>query len=209
MVKIKELVMPESLDEAYELFIAKRSSRIIGGGAFLRLGNATILKGVDLSKLALDYINQYEDKIEIGAMTTLYDVETSPILKDNFSGALSKCVKNIVGVQLRNIATIGGSVVGKYGFSDILPVLLALDATLIFYKQGEISLENYLNFENFQRDILEKIVIKKDKKASFQMMRNSDSDFSILNACVCFDDRGYTVVVGSTPGVAKICKKNK
>ena len=38
-----------------------------------------------------------------------------------------KSLRHIVGVQFRNCATIGGSIWGRYGFSDVLTMFLAMD----------------------------------------------------------------------------------
>ena len=34
---------------------------------------------------------------------------------------------HIVGVQFRNCATVGGSIYGRYGFSDVLTMFLGMD----------------------------------------------------------------------------------
>ena len=47
--------------------------------------------------------------------------------------ALRDAVKSIVGVQFRNCATVGGSIFGRFGFSDVLSVFLSLDTTCLLY----------------------------------------------------------------------------
>ena len=54
-------------------------------------------------------------------------------------GAVKEATRHIVGTQFRNLATIGGSVSGRFGFSDIWTLLLALDADVELYKGGRIS----------------------------------------------------------------------
>ena len=36
------------------------------------------------------------------------------------AGAVREAVRHIVGVQFRNCATVGGSIYGRFGFSDVL-----------------------------------------------------------------------------------------
>ncbi len=204
-MKIKKIVKPESIEEAYALYSEKKSYRLIGGGAFLRLGKATIMNAIDLDCLDLQYINETEGFIEIGSMTTLRDMETNELLKKHFSGIMSKCTMDIVGVQLRNIATIGGTVAGRYGFSDILTSLLCLDTRVVLHNLGEVSLEEFLKLDRVPRDIITKIKIKKGEVlASFQMMRNSVSDYAILNCAVSKTNGKYKVVVGATPFRARV-----
>ena len=48
MIKIRELVKVESLEEAWELN-QKRTNKILGGMLWLRLGNRNVQKAIDLS----------------------------------------------------------------------------------------------------------------------------------------------------------------
>ena len=70
MFTLLDLVQPETLEEAYKTLIAKRNNLVLGGSAFLRLGSKRIGTAIDLSKLNLNYIEEHDDHIEIGAMTT-------------------------------------------------------------------------------------------------------------------------------------------
>ena len=60
-------------------------------------------------------------------MTSLRQIELHDGLNKYTHGAVCEAVKD-VGVQFRNLATIGGSIWGRFGFSDILTVFLAMDA---------------------------------------------------------------------------------
>lgn len=208
MIKIKNWVNPESIDEAYEILNQRINNRVLGGGAFLRLAHdLTIDTAVNLSNLGLDRINEEEEDFEIGAMTTLRQLEVHEGLNNQFSNIFKLSLENIVGVQLRNIATIGGTLFSKYGFSDLITALMALDTTLVFHKLGEIRLDKYLKMPRAHKrdakDILIKVKIKKqDIKCSFKMLRNSTSDFAMLNASVSKADGFYKIVVGARPGVA-------
>lgn len=100
------------------------------------MGSQTIHTGIDLSQLGLDQIVENEEAIEIGAMCSLRMIETHPLMNEYFSGIVAESVKDIVGVQFRNCATIGGSIYSRFGFSDILTVLLALDTYVELYHGG-------------------------------------------------------------------------
>ena len=127
MFSIKDLIQPSTPEEAYNILVSKRKNSLLGGGAFLRLGSKKIPTALDLSRLNLNYVIEQDDYIEIGAMTTLRELEVNPLLVDNFNSVLSKAVSNIIGVQFRNIVTVGASVFARYGFSDLIPALLVLD----------------------------------------------------------------------------------
>ncbi|MDF2636433.1 MAG: molybdopterin dehydrogenase FAD-binding protein, partial [Pelosinus sp.] len=179
MFTIANVVQPETVEDAYKILIEERNNIILGGCAFLRLSFRRINTAVDLSKLDLDYITEHGDYIEIGATTTFREMEKSPLLNQLYDGILPKALSNIIGVQFRNIVMIGASVYSKYGFSDLLTALLALDTEVELYKSGRMSLEKFLD-NSYQKDILTKIFIKKNnRKAAFHNLRNSASDYPI------------------------------
>ena len=161
MFTLMELVQPQSLEEAYEILMKRKNNIVIGGSAFLRMGEKRIGTGIDLSNLNLNLIEETSDYIKIGAMTTLRDLEVSPILNKYFNGVIGNCVKDIIGVQFRNVVTVGASVFSKYGFSDLIVALLSLDTEVELYKGGRVKLEEFLN-QKYEKDILVKVQIKKN-----------------------------------------------
>lgn len=206
MISIREYELVDSLEQAHEILLKNRFNTVIGGGAFLRLGSKKINKAIDLSRLKLDYIEEDEHEIRIGAMVTLRQLETSSALLENFSGAVAESVKHIVGVQLRNIVTVGGTVYSRYGFSDPITALLALETYVDLYKGGRMSLDDFLETGS-PRDILTQIVIKKGMdKASFKMLRNSAGDYAILNVCAAAKAGAIRIVAGARPARAKLAK---
>jgi CO/xanthine dehydrogenase FAD-binding subunit len=198
MYTIREYAMPETLEEAYTILKSRKGNQILGGCAWLRLGKKRINIAVDLSKCGLDYIREDENQIEIGAMTSYRSVETSDILKKYFNGTVADCVSSIIGTQFRNTVTVGGSVYGRFGFSDFLTPLITLDTYVVLYKKGSVPLATFMTMP-YEKEIIEKIVIVKDgRKASYQMFRNSRADFPILNLAVSKDTEGrFIVTVGA------------
>ena len=57
MIKIREYVKAESLEEAWELN-QKRTNKILGGMLWLRMGKRNVQKAIDLSGLGLDTIEE-------------------------------------------------------------------------------------------------------------------------------------------------------
>jgi CO/xanthine dehydrogenase FAD-binding subunit len=142
-MNIKQYVKAESLAEAYALN-QKRSAVILGGACWLRLSPRRIIgTAIDLSGLGLDQIEDTDDEIRLGAMVTLRQMELSAALADLTGGVLQELLRHIVGVQFRNLATIGGSISGRFGFSDILTLLLVLDAQVELYQAGRMKLSEF------------------------------------------------------------------
>ena len=116
MLKIKSYVRPQSLKEAYELLIKKKSNVILGGMLWLKMENKTVDTAIDLQDLGLDCIEETDRAWKIGAMVSLRDLELHKGLNLATQGAMRESLAHIVGVQFRNTATIGGSLYGRFGF---------------------------------------------------------------------------------------------
>ena len=75
--------------------------------------------------LDLHHITRTEHYLEIGAMVTLNKIiRLGKVVPE----VLSSCLENIAGVQLRNLATIGGNICSSSRLLDAPAPLIALDA---------------------------------------------------------------------------------
>lgn len=203
MLKIKEYVRAENLEEAYQLN-QSRGSRIIGGMLWLKMSNGQVQKAIDLSRLGLDKIEETDGEFSIGCMTTLRQIEEHPGLDRYTNGAVKECVGSIVGVQFRNLATVGGSIFGRFGFSDVLTLFMALDSYAELYQGGTIPLPEFVKMGR-DRDILVRLIVKKTPvKCAYLSYRNTKTDFPVLTCAVSRDEKGARAVVGARPGVAVV-----
>lgn len=199
MLHIQQYVKAQSLDEAYELVQKNRNNLVLGGMMWLRMEERHVPVAIDVSNLHLDTIEEREDAFVIGAMTTLRTLETHPALTAYTQGMLRDCVKDIVGVQFRNTATIGGSVYSRFGFSDIICALLSLDCEVVLHKGGVVALHEYIEMP-YERDILTHIIIKKTKlRCAYTCVRKSATDLPVLNVSAAKVDNIYRICVGSRP----------
>ena len=119
-------------------------------------------------------------------------------------GAIKNAVKDIIGVQFRNMATIGGSIWGRFGFSDVLTVFMALDTYVELYKGGIVSLEEFVKMKE-DNDILVRLIVKKvPGKVTYLAMRNQSTDFPVLTCAVSNMSDTYKAVIGARPAKAVI-----
>lgn len=201
MLKIQNYTYARSLDEAYAALVKNPKNCIIGGMIWLKMEDKVVPEAIDLSGLGLDQIEEEEDCFKIGAMVTLRELELHDRLNKATGNVIHDALKDIVGVQLRNLATIGGSVFSRFGFSDVLCALMCLDASVQLYHAGEMSIQEFSK-SNIQRDIITHITIKKnDWKSAFVCLRRSATDISVLNVAVSKSNQ-YHICVGARPGVA-------
>ena len=205
MFRADDYAKVSDLAEAYEL-CQKRSSLVVGGMVWMKMTHITKRTIVDLSGLGLDAIEEKEGEFSIGCMCSLRQLETHEGLNRYFDGIFRECTRNIVGVQMRNCATVGGSIFARFGFSDILTCLLALDAYVELYHEGTIPLSEFAArpVRRDQKDILVRIIIKKDgRKAAYTSQRNSRTDFPVIACCVSNLGNKWFVSVGARPAKAK------
>ena len=149
----------------------KKNNRIIGGMLWLKLSDITVPAAIDLSGLGLDTIEESEEAYSIGAMATLRQLEQHKGLNDYTQGAVAKAVRDIVGVQFRNMATVGGSIFGRFGFSDVLTVFLAMDTCVELYKGGIVPLEEFARMEAEAEADTEPTTLSEEAKAKLATLK--------------------------------------
>lgn len=120
MITIQKYIRAESLEEAYQLN-QNRQNRIMGGMLWLKMGRGNVNTCIDLCGLGLDTIEETKEHFSIGAMTSLRQIELHPGLNAYTGGAAACAVKDIVGVQFRNLATVGAASGGASASPMCLP----------------------------------------------------------------------------------------
>lgn len=204
MLQIQKYYRAESLEQAYQELIKNRNNQIIAGMLWLKMQDRLIPCAIDLSQCQIDQIEETEHEFKIGAMCTLRQLETHASLNAFFDDILKKSVQDIVGVQFRNMATVGGSIYSRFGFSDLLCALLCLDCDVVCYKKGTIPLKEYIHQE-YERDILTHVILHKKKvKTAFACVRKSSTDFSILNVSASLNQEKIRLCIGARPQKAEM-----
>lgn len=198
MLNIRHYHRAKSLEEAYTLN-QNKSNRILGGMLWLRLSSGNVNTAIDLCELGLDTIEETDEEFSVGAMVTLRQLEQHPGLNRYAQNAVRHAVQNIVGVQFRNLATVGGSIWGRFGFSDVLTVFMAMDAEVELYKAGRVPLAQFAAMP-YDRDLLVRLVVKKTPaQFVYTSMRNQRTDFPVLACAVSRVGQQYRVTIGARP----------
>jgi len=130
-----DFYQPTSLQEASRLLRENGP-----GGRFLAGGTDLVItmkeKGlvpkyiVDLKRIAgLSGIREQGDgSIAIGALTTMREIETSPLITKKYP-FLSQSAAEVGSIQIRYRATVGGNMANATPSADVAPALIALNAT--------------------------------------------------------------------------------
>lgn len=91
-------------------------------GHLVALGAIKDLRGVTRTR----------DGLRIGALTTISELDRSPLLDDGY-GALRDATSQMATPQVRNAATVGGNVAGAVPCADLPPILIAMNATALLW----------------------------------------------------------------------------
>ena len=203
MFYYNQYVRAQSLDEAYELY-QKKPNFVLGGMLWLKMKNKTLGTAIDLCDLGLDQIDEDENEFRIGAYATLRQIETHEALNAYTHGAIAESVRHIVGVQFRNVATVGGSIWGRFGFSDVMTILRALGAKVQLHKAGIMDLDEFAALPRTTRDVLVSVIVPKNAKGVVYLsQRNQSTDFPVLTCAVANRSGRYVAVIGASPYMAE------
>ena len=112
---------------------ASVTAALLAGGTDLYVQRAGELQGGELERLRqrteLKGILQQDNRIDIGAVTTVSELMESPVIR-NLLPDLSTALKLVSSTQIRNRATLGGNIVNASPIGDLSVMMLALDARL-------------------------------------------------------------------------------
>jgi xanthine dehydrogenase small subunit len=129
------LVSPTALDQAYRL-LAEAVHRPIAGGTDVLVQLSGALgpppeRLLDLWGLdELRGINLDGDALTLGALTTYTEIRRSAVCRDLLP-ALVEAAATVGAAQIQNRGTLGGNIANASPAGDMLPVLLATDATIV------------------------------------------------------------------------------
>ena len=130
-----EYSAPTTLAEAQTLLSRYGGdAKVVAGGHSLipmmklRLAEPRYL--IDLGRISgLSYIREQDGGLAIGAMTTYYQLESSPLVRNRYP-ALAEAASLVADLQVRNKGTIGGSLAHADPAADLPAAVLALEGQI-------------------------------------------------------------------------------
>jgi len=188
-----EYSAPTSLKDALSL-LAQDDTKVLAGGMSLipimKLRLAAPGQLVDIGRIAdLNFIHDEGGTLRIGATTTHYQVESSPLIRSRCP-LLAEAAAHIGDIQVRNVGTIGGSIAHADPAADYPASLLALEAKVALVSaksKREIAIADFF-VDTFTTalepgEIVESVIVPiEDQSAgtSYQKMLQPASGFAIV-----------------------------
>lgn len=179
---------PKTLDEALKL-LTQPNTLPLGGGTLLSHGTPDPISVVDLQLLKLDSITLKGNDLEIGATCTLQSLLES----EHCPAALKTALKLEAPINIRNSATVAGTIVSSDGRSTFATALLACDSRLEVRdsKQSQVSgLSEYLLTR--PKGLITSISIPLNTKFAFEFVSKTPADKPIVCAAMSQWNSGRT-----------------
>lgn len=113
------------------------NARLLAGGTDLlvdlKTGRVSFGHLVSISRIdAVRGICETDDGLRIGALTTITQLDRSPIVRERFSPLLDATGK-MAAPQIRNLATVGGNIASAVPCADLPPILTAMNASVVLW----------------------------------------------------------------------------
>lgn len=195
---------PATLDDALRLLSnPKEEIYPMGGGTVLARPQKRSFAVVDLQSLGLDRIEKKGKTLDIGATATLQAVLDAA----GDQPALVEACRREASHNLRQAATIAGTLVNADGRSSLATLLLAMDAHLIFLPANEeMSLGDWLPLRKERQPgrLITSIRIPLNIQAGFNMVARTPADQPLVCAAVAGWTSGRTRVALGGCGAAPL-----
>jgi carbon-monoxide dehydrogenase medium subunit len=188
-----EYSAPATLKDALGLLAGENTKVLAGGMSLIPLMKLRLSAPdqlVDIARIPeLNYIREDAGTLRIGATTTHYQVESSPLVRSRCP-LLAEAVTHIGDIQVRNQGTLGGSIAHADPAADYPASLLALEARVVLVSatgQREIPIAEFF-VDTFTTaldagEIVQELIIPVEDQStgtSYQKMVQPASGFAIV-----------------------------
>ncbi len=187
---------PNTVDEALSL-LTQSNTLPLGGGTLLSRPRAEPISVVDLQNLGLDTITQKGNDLEIGATCTLQSLLESKECPE----ALKTAIKLEAPINIRNSATVAGTLVTSDGRSTFGTMALAMDAKIeqailtssnVEYQTSTIGELLLLRPAKQPGKLITKIILPLNIKTAFEFVSRTPADKPIVAAALAQWNSGRT-----------------
>lgn len=193
---------PQTLDEALAL-LTQPNTVPLGGGTLLSKPTTDSVSVVDLQRLGLDALRVNGNDLEVGATCTLQSLLES----EHCPAALKSALKLEAPLNIRNTATVAGTLVASDGRSTFAAMLLATDAKLEINVNRKTSIVNCGEYLlTHPKGLITSIIIPLNTKTAFEFVSKTPADKPMVCAALAQWNSGRTRLVlggyGKTPLLA-------
>jgi CO/xanthine dehydrogenase FAD-binding subunit len=206
-MKTFEYHSPETLEQAISLLVHYNGqARLLAGGTDLivemRNGTVSPKAVIDIKGIPdLQFLKDEKESMRIGALVTIRDIETSPLIEEKFP-ILKETARVMASFQVRNRATLVGNICHASPAADMVPSLIGLGSKIKIVGKNS---EKVMELEDFfagpgktkleQGEILREVIVPKPdsncKGAYIKLSPRKLTDLAVVGvALIYWEDRG-------------------
>jgi putative selenate reductase FAD-binding subunit len=203
---IQQFFKPQTMAEAVTLKDKYRDEAVfMAGGTDVNCRDTAgvVEMVIGIEQLKLNKISKSYEALSIGAGATIQELIDSPKVPDQLTIAAG----HFMNRNIRNIATIGGNIASNHTTSNLIPILIGLDAELKLAGSGpSVSVYDYITQE--MSHLIESITISSEnlkKPYGLRKFSHTANDISIITAAVSFniENEELSNVIIAVGGVSK------
>jgi putative selenate reductase FAD-binding subunit len=186
---IKEYHRPQTFEDALALLARHEPLTVpLAGGTKITASPSTVdFAVVDLQALGLNTIRSRGNLVEIGATLTLRELLEAISARDSgIPEILSIVIEREANNNLRNAATVAGTLVAARGDSPFTTALLAMDAHLSIRPaldgKGEVSLGDFLPIRSewLRGRLITQVTIPSNVRLAYEYIARAPADRPIV-----------------------------
>ncbi len=203
---ITEYHRPLSIDEALKLLMRPGVATYpLAGGTVINRPSPEPIAVVDLQALGLNSIHANGNYLEIGATASLQSLLDFP----NIPQALDTAIRQETTFNLRQVASMAGTLIAADGRSTLATTMLAMDAQVTLEPNGEqMGLGDLLPMrrERLPGKLMTQITIPLHVQVAFECVARAPADLPVVCVAVAQWSSGRTRLAmggwGSAPVLA-------
>jgi putative selenate reductase FAD-binding subunit len=188
---INDFLWATSIEDAAELKKKNPDAEFIAGGTWINnFDNKEKPETViGLERLGLDKIEKTECGISINSGVKIQDIADSAELPNLLKVAAS----NVPSRNIRNIATIGGDIGLGSTYSDLIPALVALNASVKLSDGEQVYVYDYVNSGNDDLIVSVCIPNQDGRFSALQKFTRTNNGTPVLQVAVSLEKDGSDV----------------
>jgi putative selenate reductase FAD-binding subunit len=179
---ITEYYRPDNIEEALSLLSRQNVCTIpLAGGTAIDHRGREPIEVVDLQALGLDDVENKGNFLHLGAMVTLQEC----LQLESLPEALKRAIRHECTYNLRQVASIAGTLIAAQGRSPFTTCMLALDAHLILLPGDErVSLGDVLPLraERLAGSLVSKVILPLRNRLQYKYVARTPADMPIVCA---------------------------
>lgn len=190
LYNMREYHRPTDINEAIRLLQRPdvRTVALAGGVSVVGEGTSAVEAVVDLGDLGLDFVEHNGAQLRLGATVKLQTIMDE--LTSIASGVLSDAARRMAGWNIRNVATLGGSLASGGVHTPLSVVLAALDAAVTIFDGQSENTTSWIDLsETIRRDGLPGRLITaitldgaQQVSAAYEQVARTPADHPIVSA---------------------------